>query len=618
MALVPRDQSKWNIFVYSVLLAFSGVLSLIQPNILRAETTHQIFFKGTDSELDVFTIEGAEPGPTLLLLGGIQGDEPGGYLAADLYADVSLKKGKIIVVPRANFLSIVENSRGVVGDMNRKFAAPPKLSDRDFAVVKLVKDLMKKSDVFLNLHDGSGYYSSKWVSPERNAMRYGQSIIADTDEYTLPNGKKLHMGSIVKRVLDRVNPQIANPDHAFNFNNHMTSRAGSKHKEQRKSATYHALTGVGIPAFGVETSKNIRDFRLRVRYQSLVINAFLEEFGIIMENPKLLAEDPRLRYLVVSINDRTPIVVSGDDILKIQEGDIVRIVHIESNYSRGLSAQIKGSGKSFNHLNEDVPVKENTTILVRKDRFVIGAVPVEIVRGTKLVSSGIHFEPAVKHFCVQVNSTKYIVEPGEELAVYRGDTLTILDPKTNLEPADEKVLRVDLRGFQAENSPYPTEDRGHQINTADDLQEQYARKRDTSLVFPLLAKLNTKIIGECSIVVNEPKLHYVILRNADGSAVVAFAGEKLDLPSGSLYKIVDVKTNMSETSVPLFITMSGKSVRWGPDGETGIDSSKLPEQETPLDVVRNGRSLGRIWLKQGSEVRFSGKWPPEPSAPVKY
>ena len=42
----------------------------------------------------------------------------------------------------ANFFSIVENNRGVQGDMNRKFAEAPKTSDRDAAVVELIKELI--------------------------------------------------------------------------------------------------------------------------------------------------------------------------------------------------------------------------------------------------------------------------------------------------------------------------------------------------------------------------------------------------------------------------------------------------------------------------------------------
>lgn len=240
-------------------------------------TLHQTYFKGTESELDVYFITGSSPGPTLLLLGGIQGDEPGGYLAADLYADLSLRKGNLIVVPRANFFSIVENSRGVQGDMNRKFAATTSSSDRDAAVVDMIKGLMRRSDFFLNLHDGSGFYAPKWESALRNPMRFGQSIIADAAQFVRPDGKTIDMHAMVQRVLDKVNRQIPAPEHRFHFNNHRTLKKDTVHKEQRLSATYHALTHVGIPAFGLETSKSIGDYRVRVKYQTMVINSFLEE-----------------------------------------------------------------------------------------------------------------------------------------------------------------------------------------------------------------------------------------------------------------------------------------------------------------------------------------------------
>jgi predicted deacylase len=56
--------------------------------------------------LNIHKIYGKKPGPTLMLIGGIQGNEPGGFFSADLYADMSLEKGNLIVVPRANFYSI--------------------------------------------------------------------------------------------------------------------------------------------------------------------------------------------------------------------------------------------------------------------------------------------------------------------------------------------------------------------------------------------------------------------------------------------------------------------------------------------------------------------------------
>jgi len=577
---------------------------ILSGTTLHADTVHQVHFKGTDAELDVYTIKGTEPGPTLLLLGGIQGDEPGGYLAADLYADLTLKKGSLIVVPRANFLSIVENSRGANGDMNRKFAGETASTDRDAAVVAIIKELMRQSDFFLNLHDGSGYYAPRWESPVRNPLRFGQSIIADTDQFTRPDGKTIDMAGIVRRVLEKVNPQISDSGHVFRFNNHRTPSKDTPHKEQRLSATYHALTKVGIPAFGIETSKDISDYRIRVRYQTMVVNAFLDEVGIVPDTPRMYLETPYLKYLVVSVNGRTPIVLTGQDVFKVQAGDTISIVHIESNYSRGITARIQGPDRRFNDLNREIAVTKNTVIEVRKDRFLVARIPVEISPSRSQASADMHFEPKLQYFCVRVNDRTFAVEPGEELTVIRGDTVVIMDPKTNLHQADEKGVRIDLRGFQADSSTYNREDRGHHINTATDLQDKYGRHRGRETVFALQAKLNNKVFGESYIAVSEPSLEYLVFKESQGGTFVVYPGDKLELPGNKELQVVDIKTNCPE-SPPLFLTMSGRTVRWQHSGSAGIDSSKLPSNETPMDITRNGRSLGRIWLKQGDDFRVS-------------
>ena len=83
---------------------------------------HEVHLEGTPYELHVYRIEGRETrSPTMLIVGGIQGDEPGGFLAADRYVDLTLKRGTLVIVPRANFYSIIKNQRGPHGDMNRRF-----------------------------------------------------------------------------------------------------------------------------------------------------------------------------------------------------------------------------------------------------------------------------------------------------------------------------------------------------------------------------------------------------------------------------------------------------------------------------------------------------------------
>jgi hypothetical protein len=610
--------ARRSVLLTAILLVLMVLCSTGEP--VLAETSHKVYFRGTDSELSVYFIRGDAPGPTLLLLGGIQGDEPGGYLAADLYADLTLKRGNLIVVPRANFLSIVNNSRGVEGDMNRKFAEPQKRSDRDLAIVRIIKDLMNQSDFFLNLHDGSGFYSPKWESPSCNPSRFGQSIIIDAETHESPKGSVIQMGEMVRRVLARVNPQISDALHLFRLNNHRTLQPDTQHKEQRLSATFHAVTRVGIPAFGIETSKDIKDYRFRVRYQTMVINAFLEEFGIVPHTPRMYLDNPQLKYLIVSINCQTPIVLSSPDVLKVQKGDTVRIVHIESNYSRGLTARIKGLGGPFNDLDKEVQVTQNSLIQVRKDRFLIAEIPVEIVTEGSPRASGLRFEPNVRHFCIRVNSKTFLVQPGEALRVTRGDTVVILDPIANL-PSEEDVraVRIDLRGFQASASPYPLEDRGHHINTAE-LQEKYGKRSGDSVLYALQAKFRNKVFAECFLAVVEPKLEYLVLREPRGGTFVVYSGEELQIPGDAMFKIMDVRTTVPEAET-LSLTMSGTTVRWQQSGSAGIDASKLATTEkVPLDVTVAGRSVGRVWIRKGKDLRIagSGDGPRLPLYPVRY
>ena len=55
--------------------------------------------------LDYALIKKGEPSEnTMLLLGGIQGDEPGGFLAASIVAtDYNITKGSLWVVPKFKF-----------------------------------------------------------------------------------------------------------------------------------------------------------------------------------------------------------------------------------------------------------------------------------------------------------------------------------------------------------------------------------------------------------------------------------------------------------------------------------------------------------------------------------
>lgn len=219
--------------------------------------------------------QGASPtAPTLLIIGGIQGDEPGGFNAASLLVtDYQIDYGNVWVVPNLNFESIVHRSRGVHGDMNRKFLDLAE-QDPEYETVQKIKSIIqnKQVDVVLNLHDGSGYYRPRHQDSLRGPHRWGQSLIIDQAE--LENARYGNLAETGERVIRRVNQRLVDREHRYHLKNTHT-REGDR--EMEKTLTYFAIRN-NKPAFGVEASKSLNT-EFRAFYHLNVIEAFMQEMG---------------------------------------------------------------------------------------------------------------------------------------------------------------------------------------------------------------------------------------------------------------------------------------------------------------------------------------------------
>ncbi|MDR2612762.1 MAG: hypothetical protein LBG06_08045 [Deltaproteobacteria bacterium] len=350
-----------------------------------ADRQHIVYFRGTEQELEIYKIFGRREGPTVMILGGIQGDEPGGFLSADLYVDTALERGNLIVVPRANFKSIISFDRGTLGDMNRKFSegvpGPAPDPDPDQEAVRVIKNLMAEADVFLNLHDGSGFYRHSWESDMANPRRYGQCIIADAEEYADPRtGRVLRLGRDARRAVEMVNREIPEDIYKFRFSNHDTLSADTRHAEQRGSATFYALTALGIPAYGIETSKQLPSLEMKIRQHNLAVNAFMEIYGVVPESPRVRLEPPELSFIVVSVEGHPAMAVRDGETLLVPGGALVEILHVASNYSRGLSADVLGLG-GLNDIGTPLAVNAPTAVVARRDNIRIGRVGLGILPG---------------------------------------------------------------------------------------------------------------------------------------------------------------------------------------------------------------------------------------------
>ncbi|MCP4116834.1 MAG: hypothetical protein GY737_15750 [Desulfobacteraceae bacterium] len=461
-----------------------------------AQTTHTVFYEGSDNELHVYRVYGAKPGKTLLLIGGIQGDEPGGFLAADLYADFSLETGNLIVVPRANFPSILQQKRKVNEDMNRKFA-DDHVPNYEAKVVKVLKQLIHESDCLLNLHEGSGVYSEKWEGPMRNPSRFGQSIIADARVLeTSKTGEKIDLEAMAKAVVGKVNSHIGNPKHFFHFNNHMTQEKDTIHQEQRKSATYYALYKAKIPAFGVESAKAL-PLEQKVRQHIYAINGFMELLDIVPETPGVDLKKPELKYMIISVNDSVPVVVMKGQHLQVQPNDIVEVLDIEVNYERGLSVDIVGLGSRLNDMGRKVRIERETRIVGKKDFYPCGSVYLDFKPDTAVPGSRpIVSEPVEKDapmiYRIRINNRRLEVGNNEHVELVVGDTFEIEDIVTPGE--DPSDFTVNFKGFVGNPSVNTGEDRGYVVDTGKDvLMKRYSMHQKGRRYYVVTTRGDTEV-----------------------------------------------------------------------------------------------------------------------------
>lgn len=213
---------------------------------------------------------------TVLILGGIQGDEPGGFHAASLLlSDYNITKGKIIVAPNLAFESIIARNRGNFGDLNRKFAKIDK-NDPDYHTIERIKELILTPEInmVINLHDGSGFYRPKYENKDKNPNRWGNTSIIDQSEVN--STKYADLENIAKEAVENINKALVTQEHQYHLKNTKTQEKNDK--DMLKALTYFVVSNHKA-AFANEASKNLPT-HLRVYYHLLAIEYYLKKANI--------------------------------------------------------------------------------------------------------------------------------------------------------------------------------------------------------------------------------------------------------------------------------------------------------------------------------------------------
>lgn len=215
--------------------------------------------------------------PTILIIGGIHGNEPGSYFSAALLAQYyTVTKGTVWIIPDLNRPSILQNSRGIYGDMNRKFADINE-SDPDYETVSAIKKIIKDPQIslILNLHDGHGFYRKEYHNTIFNPNAWGQTCVIDQGDLNASHPFS-NLNQIATRVSDSVNQHLIEEHHSFDVRNTNTR---FDDETMRHSLTYYAVTH-NKPAFAIETSKNLPSLHEKVFYQLKAIETYMSIVGI--------------------------------------------------------------------------------------------------------------------------------------------------------------------------------------------------------------------------------------------------------------------------------------------------------------------------------------------------
>lgn len=299
--------------------------------------------------IELIKKENNDSNTTLLVIGGIHGDEPGGYFAASILAShYKIESKNLWIVPNLNQESIVKNNRGINGDMNRKFSVIDK-NDNDKQTVEDIKEiiLQKNVSLVLNLHDGNGFYRKTNKGNIFNPNAWGQTCVIDQCNLS----KDQPFGDLNKIALDIkevINKKLIEEHHTFDVKNTNTK---FEDEAMQLSLTYFAVTN-NKPAFAIESSKNLSSLSQKVFYHLLAIEEFMNIMHISFKREFELSEE--------NIDD----ILKDSGTLTINNNISINLTNIKKNLS---FIPIKSENNAFefsNTLGSVVKEEQNFVVYI--------------------------------------------------------------------------------------------------------------------------------------------------------------------------------------------------------------------------------------------------------------
>lgn len=276
------------------LVAAFALYWLCAPALGRTCST-SVIARQTRWETPYYVIDANVPGPTVMIVGGVHGNEPAGSRAAEQIAGWRIERGVLIVLPRANVPGLLRNSRMMPGvadnrNLNRNF--PIKVEDEPRCrLSKAIWDLVRTEnpDWLLDLHEGADF-------TQINSKSVGSSIII---------AKLPGVRARANEMLEALNRTIDDPNKEFVLK--VSPVSGSL----ARSAADH----LDVKSMILETTMKSQPISKRTRQHRIMVHRFLTAMEMVAGDMNMLIGDnaPEDAVRVALYDADGPILAAGQD-----------------------------------------------------------------------------------------------------------------------------------------------------------------------------------------------------------------------------------------------------------------------------------------------------------------
>ena len=311
------DVNKWHkwVRVFSWFFLFNAVLlattAFAQIPVSKSKTEQLAYTRtsgaigaGQPWETKWYAIDSGVHGPTVLVTGGIHGNEPAGFRAAQQIQHWPIESGKLIVIPKVNTLGLMANTRYIpehrndkkLRDLNRNFPTrkrPGPQTELAGAVWEYVKKI--EPDFVFDLHEGFAIHRV-------NSKSVGSSVIS------FPAKANVKLAS---KMLAAVNQTIENEKHHFS----LLAKSGPATGSLARASSEQ----LGAKAYIIETTSRDQPISKRTRQHRTIIAEAFKQIGLLSADSKardVVAPD-KISYTTVALFDGPGTSTSRNKIAQI-------------------------------------------------------------------------------------------------------------------------------------------------------------------------------------------------------------------------------------------------------------------------------------------------------------